>query len=493
MLKPSDIKRFIDDDLTSERKLNAKVGKRYYEGEHDILNYRLFYYDADGNLQEDKYRTNAKIPHPFFTELVDQLVQHMLSFNENPIRAKNTAEGLQEHLDTYFDEDFWSETAELLTETYSQGFGYMYAYKSADDRIKFECADSMGVVEVRAKDTDDGCEYVIYWYIDRIEKGQKTIKRIQVWDDKNVYYFVEDGEGKIIEDGSAELNPRPHIVYEDKGKLYGASLGFIPFWRLDTCRKQTSGLKPIKALIDDYDLMQCGLTNNIQDFDTPIHVIKGYEGNDLNELQQNLKTKKIIGVDSEGGIDIKTIEIPYEARKTKAEQDEKNIYRFGMGLNSAGLKDTNATTNMAIKMAYTLLDLKADKLERRLKAFLRTLVNIVIDEINKKYKTGYKSSDVYFDFKRHVIVNDQEVAQVEYAKAQTQKMKVDNLLNLISVAPEEQIKRDLCEIMEWDYEKIKDLFPDLTNPIEDTLNAESVLNGVETNEQMAEGSSTIPA
>lgn len=33
------------------------------------------------------------------------------------------------------------------------------------------CADSIGVVEVRAKDTDDNTECVIYWYVDRIEKG----------------------------------------------------------------------------------------------------------------------------------------------------------------------------------------------------------------------------------------------------------------------------------------------------------------------------------
>lgn len=36
----------------------------------------------------------------------------------------------------------------------------------------------------------------------------------------------------------------------------------------------------------------------------------------------------------------------YQARQAKLELDEKNIYRFGMGLNTVGLKDTSATTNM---------------------------------------------------------------------------------------------------------------------------------------------------
>jgi hypothetical protein len=161
----------------------------------------------------------------------------------------------------------------------------------------------MGVIEVREKDTDDGCRYIIYWYIDRIDKGKKEIRRIQVWSDKETWYYVQSGKtGKIQLDESAEVNPRPHVVYTDQktGQRMGYSLGYIPFWRLDNNKKQFSGLKPVKALIDDYDLMQCGLSNNVVDFDRPLHVVSGFQGDNLDELQTNLKTKKIIGVD-EGG------------------------------------------------------------------------------------------------------------------------------------------------------------------------------------------------
>ena len=79
MLTIHEITQFIQDDATSELKRAAKVGQDYYENKHDILNYRLFFYDADGNIQEDTTRANIKIPHPFFTELVDQQVQYMLS------------------------------------------------------------------------------------------------------------------------------------------------------------------------------------------------------------------------------------------------------------------------------------------------------------------------------------------------------------------------------------------------------------------------------
>ena len=250
-------KRFIDDDSNSEKKKMAAVGQKYYEAEHDILKYRLFYFNSDGKLVEDTTRANNRICHPFFMILSDQLSSFMLSFDENPIRAKEGVEGLQEHLDLYFDGKFWSEIGELITGAYNKGFEYIYGYKGAKNRMVFECADSMGVVEVRAKDTDDGCEYIIYWYVDRIEKGKKKIKKIQVWSETETHYFIQDGDsGKIKKDTSEKINPRPHVVYTDEetGEKLGSSLGYIPFWRLDNNKKQFSGLKPIKGMIDDYDL-----------------------------------------------------------------------------------------------------------------------------------------------------------------------------------------------------------------------------------------------
>lgn len=478
-MEVSEIKRLIDDDYNRRKKRRARTGQNYYEARHDILKYRMFYFNADGNLVEDKFRNNARISHPFFTELSDQLSAYMLSFEENPMQAKDTAEGLQDYLDEYFDDDFWTEIGELITGTYNKGFEYMYGYKNEDGRMKFQCADSIGVVEVRARDTDDNCEYYIYWYVDRIEKGRKEIKRIQVWSAKETTYYVQGGDGKIELDAEEEINPRPHVVYTDQnGNRMGYGFGFIPFWRLDNNRKQISGLQPIKPLIDDYDLMQCGLTNNLVDFDTPLHVVKGFEGDNLDELQTNLKTKKIVGVDEDGGIDVKTIDIPYQARQAKAAEDEKNIYRFGMGLNTIGLKDTAATTNIAIKAAYSLLDMKANKLEKRLKRLLKKLLTVVIEEINMQNGTGYKASDVKMVFERSVMTNEKENAEVEKTKAETQQVMINTLLNLAATLDNETIVRGICDVLDIDYEQIKDKIPE--DPEVELKEDEKVLDGVQT-------------
>lgn len=64
--------------------------------------------------------------------------------------------------------------------------------------------------------------------------------------------------------------------------------------------------------------------------------MKGFQGDNLEELMQNVKTQKHIGDNSDqgGGVDFKTVEVPYEARKVKLELDEKSIYRFVIQIKS---------------------------------------------------------------------------------------------------------------------------------------------------------------
>ena len=486
MLSKEEIAFFIQEDSSSERKSQAKVGQRYYDAEHDILNYRLFYYDADGELQEDKTRSNIKISHPFFTELVDQQAQYMLNGDEF---IKSDIPELQEELDKVFNDDFISELTETITSTVTKGFGYMYCYKTANDTFKFENADAMGVVEVRAKDTDDNCQYIIYWYIDKNTKANKKIKRIQVWDDKQVYFYTQTDEGEIVEDDTEEYNPRPHIVYrksDNDDSLYYDTLGFIPFFRLDNNKKQLSGLKPIKAIIDDYDLMACGLSNNIQDSAEAYFVVSGFQGDNLDELIQNVKVKKHIGVDTGGSLDVKTVDIPYQARLTKLQLDETNIYRFGMGFNSAQLGDGNIT-NVVIKSRYALLDLKCDKLEKNLKKFLREMIKIILDDINQRNGTDYQQIDVYFDFEREIITNASDNAAIKKTEADTKAVEINLLMGLAQVLDSETVVQLICEQLDIDYNEIKNKIA--ANKPSDPYQAMGVLNG----EQKTETGSTVPA
>ena len=460
MLTKEELKLFIDEDMASVKKQQALTGARYYDAEHDIKNCRLFFYNSDGQLVEDTTRANVKIPHPFFTELTDQATQYILS-GDDPFVVSDDPD-LQDELDSRFNnnDDFRAELADLITDCQTKGFAYMYALKDANDKMRFTCADAIGVIEVEGRFAGDGKDHVIYWYIDRIDKDGHRIKKIQDWDDSETHYYTQDDEGEIQDDADELYNPRPHVLYtKGDGKTYGEALGFVPFFRLDNNKKQFSNLKPVKELIDDYDMMASSLSNNLIDFDHPLYVVKGFQGHNLDELQQNLKTKKMIGTAPEGGVEIHTVDVPFEARKTKMELDEKNIYRFGFGLNLSGLKDTSATTNIAIKAAYSLLDLRCNRLETQLKRFLRKVVNVVIDEINKEQGTDYQTDSVHFEFTHEVMSNEQENATIEKTDVEKKQVEINTLLSLQSVIGDEQVVRMICDILNIDYDDIKDQIP----------------------------------
>ena len=482
-LTEQEILDFINNDRMSDKKNYARIGQRYYEGDHDIKNYRLFYYDADGNIQEDTTRSNIKISHPFFTELTDQEVQYMMSGKDGFMKSDDPQ--LQNELNAYFNEneDFRSELYDTLTGTVTKGFDYMYAYKNTEDRTSFMNADSLGVVEVRAKDTQCNCDFVIYWYVDRIAKENKKIKKIQVWNEEKVWYYIQEEDGKLLPDECEKINPKPHTIYKkgNKDQLYYENYGFIPFFRLDNCQKQWSSLKPIKDLIDDYDLMSCGLSNNLQDAQEYLVVVNGFQGDNMEELMQNIKTKKHIGVDDGGGVDFKTVAIPYEARQVKLGLDEVNIYRFGMGFNSAQIGDGNIT-NIVIKSRYALLDLKCNKLEIKLKQFLRKLLKPVLKEINERLDTDYQQKDVYIEFEREVMTNASDNASIEKIKADTDLVRINTLLSLAQTLDNETIVQSICEVLEIDYEQIKDKLPEQKTEEDLLKEAETELNGVDVNE-----------
>ena len=495
MLTPDRIKKLIESDYNSTRKEYARIGQRYYEGDHDIKDYLILFIDKEGKARVDETKSNIIISHPYFKILVEQSAQYTLSGKEAFIKSDNPE--LQKWLDLYFNEneDFKGELYDILVGREVDGDAYAYAYKNAEGRTSFQYAESGGVVEVRQNETDDGCEYVIYWYVDRIGEDNKKIKRIEVWDSKQAMFFTQVDDGAVIPDKDAPVNPRPHITYKKDGDdaTYYEDYGLIPFFRMDNNRKRTSSLKAVKDMIDDYDLMNCGLSNNIQDAAEVLVVVRGFDGDNLDELMENMRAKKHIGTPTaEDNVEYRTIDIPVEARKAKMEIDEMNIFRFGMGVNPHELKDSSATTSVAIKAAYTLLDLKANKTEIRLKQFMRKLLKVVLDEINKENETDYQQSDVYFDFQREIITNALENAQIEQAEATTRNMEITTLLNIATHLGNEEFMKLVCEQLDIDYEEIKDKLPQPEdNALYAPAAARTALNGITPEDDQQDGGGDV--
>ena len=255
-------------------------------------------------------------------------------------------------------------------------------------------------------------------------------------------------------DESQEINPRFHQVVEDSdGNLLGKGFGYIPFLKLSNNKNEKTDLEPIKALIDDYDLMACALSNNLVDFDHPIYAVKGYGKDNLDELVTNLRTKRTVGVSQDGGIDVKTVDIPVTARKTKLETDKEAIYKFGMAFDSSQVGDGNIT-NIVIKSRYSLLDLKCNKTEIRLRAFIKQLLDIIIQDINDQYHNSFKRQQVVVVITRSTLINQTDSADTEKVEAETKGQLIQNLLDVAPYLDDESLLKKICAVQELDYDEV---------------------------------------
>ena len=103
--------------------------------------------------------------------------------------------------------------------------------------------------------------------------------------------------------------------------------------------------------------------------------------------------------------------------------------------------------------------MKANKLEIRLKQFLKKILKVVLDEINGNNGTDYQLKDVYFKFEREIVTNASDNAVIEKTDAEKQQILINTLLNLAGTLDNETIVQNICEVLDIDYEEIKSKLP----------------------------------
>ena len=474
---PSVLSRFIDDAVKTDRQSPIKEkmseGLKYYDYKHDILKFRLFYYNEDGKLVEETNRSNIKIPHAFFTEQVDQKVQYLLS---NPVEFETADTELKTYLEEYIDDDFQLMLQEMVEGASKKAYEFAYVYRATSGKLLFKVADSRKVVVIY-DDMNEVIAIIRYYDTDITKDNRKvTVTKAELWDTEKTWFFVSssDYNNRFILDESQEINPRFHQVVEDSdGNLLGKGFGYIPFLKLSNNKNEKTDLEPIKALIDDYDLMACALSNNLVDFDHPIYAVKGYGKDNLDELVTNLRTKRTVGVSQDGGIDVKTVDIPVTARKTKLETDKEAIYKFGMAFDSSQVGDGNIT-NIVIKSRYSLLDLKCNKTEIRLRAFIKQLLDIIIQDINDRYHKSFKRQQVEVVITRSTLINQTDNADTEKVEAETKGQLIQNLLDVAPYLDDESLLKKICVVQDLDYDEVVQRLgsQDYGSPKKDVIDSE---------------------
>lgn len=402
-----------------------KVSKRYYNKKHDILDYRMFYVDSNNVVREELNRSNYKIPHPFYSELIEQKVNYLLA---NEIGFETENKELESYLKQYIDADLQMIIADLVEGASLKGLEGLYYYFDSDGKIHFEVADSYNLIFLN--DEYGELAQVIRHYNVKVDRNgkQEVIQRAELFTKEGMYSFVKEKSGYVM-DINVELNPRPYKILKIGDNLYKEKNQSLPFLVLENNKQRTTDLNGIKDLIDDYDLLASSLTNNIQDHDYPLVAVKGYEGDNLDGLINNLKTRKTVSLAQDGDLQVRTVEVPVEARKTKLEITKESIYKFGMGFDSSMDNGDRALTNIGIKSRYSLLDIKVNKIEKRLRKLIQQVLILILQNIKDLTNKSFDITEIEVIITRSAMTNDKEKAEEENLIAQAQLTRVNAILN----------------------------------------------------------------
>lgn len=171
------------------------------------------------------------------------------------------------------------------------------------------------------------------------------------------------------------------------------SVSFIEFANNSLKR---SDLSKYKALIDLYDKVKSGFTNDLEDI-----ILENYGVENLGEFLGDLKRYKAVKTENDGsggGGGVKTIqiEIPVEDRKVILEMLKKHIYESGQGLQQDVEYAGNASGVALTNLLQTEFESAYNKLVR---AILKCL-------------SIYENKNISQTWTRNMISNDLENAQI---------------------------------------------------------------------------------
>ncbi len=158
----------------------------------------------------------------------------------------------------------------------------------------------------------------------------------------------------------------------------------------------------IKSKIDAYDSILSDFADNLDRANDVYWVLNNFGGTfeDVAELLEQINRVKAVanlsdGTGNHATAEPHTIEVPYAARQAALDLLERALYQDYMALDMDALTGSSLT-NVAIRVASANLNLKADRYEWQVRAFVAAVLSLL----------GIHEQDIRF--KRQAIANESE-------------------------------------------------------------------------------------
>ena len=426
------LRDLIPEDERSPEKTMMREGERYYAGEHEILQHdfreSLVYGEgAQPELMRNENNSNFQLVHNFHAHHVDQKVAYCFGkpFTVSVEGSANSAElkAYEKKLSWITtDEEFRDMVIDLAIGASNKGVDWLHPYYDAEGKLQFAVVPG---AEVRAfydlENQKTLTDIIRYWTI-KVVRDKETVERHRVewWTPQDVTYLEEDDEGhyRLSPTGKdLPCNPAPHwwsfttrngatVKHEAHG------WGRVPFIPFRNNRGSASDLKMYKGLIDAYNMLASKATNDQIDIAYLYWLICGYGGEAAKSILKKLNLNKAAVVDDgglgKGSVDAKTVTLSTADRIAWLKFLRNDIYHQGRAFDESPDAVGNAT-NVALKLQYANLDMKADPFISKFKVAFKELFWFITDDMNRRDGTNYDSALARVDIKKNRIINETEL------------------------------------------------------------------------------------
>lgn len=436
-LNDSDIiKTVIGEDGISLKKRKMEEGERYFQCKHDILkkDFRVkgiseTVQRSDGTEGEGIHyftnpnKSNHHVMNPFHYILVAQKAAYLVgrepSITVCGAEEKEDLKGYEKMLTQKADEEFNRIVYEWIIGAANKGVEYLHVYYDAEGVLRFCIVPAEQVIVFYDSVYETEIEQVIRYYdITILVDGKEEVrKKVEWWTKDDVTYFSEraDGEFEVEPD---RANPCPHWVVtttmdglEKTRENHG--WGRVPFIPLRNNPREMTDLELIKGLVDAYDLISSEGTNNLLDLVDLYWVIEGYGGEAASAIAKKLQINKAVHIsDSSGKVEAKQVELPVDGRLQWMKMIRKDIFHFGMGVDTDSDDLGKAPSGISLKFQYSMFHLKINGIVPEIKGALKQLFRFITEDMNRREGTNFDWRTVEIGMNLNAITDDMETMTI---------------------------------------------------------------------------------
>lgn len=408
-------------DAASEEKKKMREGERYFRCEHDILreDFRRKPVsespEGEGEVIRNFYNPNRSNHHcinPFHHTLVVQKAAYLVG-REPTITVKDA--GFAKELEEFCDEEMNRTLYQWVVGAANKGVEYLHVYYDEEGELRY-CivpAEEMIVFYDEAHQKEM-VEAIRYYSITVLENGKERIQRkVEWWTKEDVTYYTENDKGVFLRERNLPHWQVSRTEGEEETVCVAHSWGRVPFIPLCNNSRQMTDLELVKGLIDAYDYISSEGTNNLLDLVDLYWVIQGYGGETAGAIAKKLQINKAVQIsDTSGRVEAKQVNLPVEGRLSWLKALRKDIFHFGMGVDTDSENWGKAPSGVALQFQYAMFYLKINEIVPEIRRAVKEFLRFAAEDWNRRDQGKRNWKEIHVLLNTSGITDDLETVQM---------------------------------------------------------------------------------